>query len=222
MRALGWLQSHNDFYRQIAIIPCRLEALPEDGIPEGLACLEEDDGKALHPLCVLERREIENVQDRTIPDQEASGPGEGRREGVSNEPLQTRDVEMIAGVANITESIDKAQVAFPEETFIGEDQRRALERNQIMATLNSRPPIIDWPSMGNQPINEFTEVCLAAKCFPTLFPTGTGDPTSRDREISVSEANAFRHLMKYGEKKEDGKMTWRFAAHPRFTQSANN
>ena len=81
-------------------------------------------------------------------------------------------------MANITESIDEAQAAFPEEIFIGEDQWRVLERNQIMATLNSRPPIVDWPSMGNRPINEFTEVCLAAKCFPTLFPMGAGDPTS--------------------------------------------
>ena len=222
MRALRWLQMHNDFYRQIAIVPCRLEALPQDGIPDGLAYFEEDDGPELYPLCAQAGREVQNVQDNTIPDQRASGSGEGPREGVSNESVQTSDVETMGGLANTMELNEEAQTELPKETFIGEDQRRALERNQVMATLNSRPPIIDWPSMGTRPINEFTEVCLAAKCFPTLFPTGAGDPTSRDREVSLSEADAFKHLMKYGEKDEDGKMTWRFASHPRFTHWANN
>ena len=151
VRALGWLQSHNDFYRQIAIVPCRLEALPQDGIPDGLAYFEEDDGPELHPLCTRGATEMQNVHDRAIPGQGASGSGEGQREGASNEPLQVSDVEAIEGVAYTTQLDDQAQPEFPEETFIGENQRRALERNQIVATLNSRPPIMDWPSMGNQP-----------------------------------------------------------------------
>ena len=214
IRALGWLQAHNAFYRQITVVPYRVEALPQNGVPDGLAYFEEDDVPEARPVSTRGPREVQNTQDSGIVDQRASGSGEGQREG--------RDIQASEGVANTTEANAEVQAEVPEETFIGEHERRALERNQIMATLNSRAPIIDWPSMGNRPINEFTEVCLAAKCFPTLFPTGAGDPTSREREVPVSEADAFRHLMKYGEKDEDGKMTWRFASHPRFTHWANN
>ena len=168
-----------------------MEALPQDGIPDGLAYFEEDNGPELDPSYTRGGREVQNAENRTIPEQGALGSGEGQREGASNEALQISDVEMIRGVANTTESNDEAQPEFPEETFIGEHQRRALKRNEIMATLNSHPPIIDWPSIENRPINEFTEVCLAAKCFPTLFPTGARDPMSRERKVSVSEADAF-------------------------------
>ena len=37
---------------------------------------------------------------------------------------------------------------------------------------------IDSPSIGEQPLNEFTTPFLAAMAFPTLFPDGKGDPTN--------------------------------------------
>ena len=57
--------------------------------------------------------------------------------------------------------------------------------------------------------------------FPTLFPYGHGDPTDqRTRKVSLSDA--FKHLVKYGEKMQSGQFTWRFASHPRFPYWALN
>ena len=52
--------------------------------------------------------------------------------------------------------------------------------------------------------------------FPTLFPFGKGDPTSRARQHGVTRTEAFKHLIKFAERMSDGKYRWMFASRPRF------
>ena len=52
--------------------------------------------------------------------------------------------------------------------------------------------------------------------FPTLFPYGKGDPTCKARVCEVKLADAFKHLIRYGDYSPEGHLRWRFASHPRF------
>ena len=71
---------------------------------------------------------MQKVQDNTIPDQGTSGSGEGQKEWVPNKSLQISNVKTMGGLANTTKSNDEAQLELLEETFIGEDQQRALKK----------------------------------------------------------------------------------------------
>lgn len=81
---------------------------------------------------------------------------------------------------------------------------------------NDLTPRVPYPPRDHDPLSEFTTAYLASKAFPTLFPTGAGDPWRLD---AYSDANTqlmkFRHLLRYCEE-VDGKLEFRFAQHPRF------
>ena len=128
------------------------------------------------------------------------------------------------GLQQHTAEVVQAQT--PEETFVEANARTRLESDIVQGALmgdgQGEVPEVNWPTMGRTPINEFQHPNLATKCFPTLFPTGRGDPTALDRIFPVSEADGFRHLLKYADHDDDGNWRWRFASHARFTHWANN
>lgn len=80
---------------------------------------------------------------------------------------------------------------------------------------------LEWPTIGQDPINEFSTEGLASMVFPTLFPYGKGDPTSSSRHHKVSRVDAFKHLIRYVDQKEScNQFRWCFASHPRFPYRA--
>ena len=105
-------------------------------------------------------------------------------------------------------------------SFLPLPRRIPTESDAIRAVVNGQD-VLDWPTIGNQPINEFSTPGLATQAFPTLFSYGTGDPTNPGRHRKVTFTNAFKHLMRYGDKVEDT-VLWRFASHPRFPYWALN
>ena len=46
---------------------------------------------------------------------------------------------------------------------------------------------MQWPTIENQPLNEYQMLYLATMAFTTLFPGGKGDPTNQGllRDISL-------------------------------------
>ena len=68
------------------------------------------------------------------------------------------------------------------------------ENDAICSMLSGDNPLA-WPSIINQPINEFRTPGLATQAFPTLFPYGTGDPTCPGRQHKVTLTEAFKHLI---------------------------
>ena len=74
---------------------------------------------------------------------------------------------------------------------------------------------MSWPSVANEPLNEYQVSNLATIAFPTLFPDGKGDPTNQSilRDIPLQER--IKHLLKFTECNDD-KWVYRFASHPRF------
>ena len=101
---------------------------------------------------------------------------------------------------------------------VGEQQEQEIEavRNQ----LSSNDPMA-WPSVENEPLNEYQISHLATMAFPTLFPDGKGDPTNQGLMRDVPLPERIKHLLKFAEN-IDGKWVYRFANHPRFSYWAFN
>ena len=101
---------------------------------------------------------------------------------------------------------------------VGEQQQQEIEavRNQL-----SENEPMPWPSVENEPINEYQISHLATMAFPTLFPDGKGDPTNQGLLRDVPLQERIKHLLKFAEI-IDGKWVYRFANHPRFSYWAFN
>ena len=101
---------------------------------------------------------------------------------------------------------------------VGEQQQQEIEavRNKLC---ESEP--MSWPTIENEPINEYEVSHLATMAFPTLFPDGKGDPTNQVLLRDVSFHERIKHLLKFAEI-IDGKWVYRFTNHPRFSYWAFN
>ena len=101
---------------------------------------------------------------------------------------------------------------------VGEQQQQEIEavRNQL-----SENESMPWPSVENEPLNEYQVSHLATMAFPTLFPDGKGDPTNQGLLRDVPLQERIKHLLKFAEI-IDGKWVYRFANHPRFSYWAFN
>ncbi len=101
---------------------------------------------------------------------------------------------------------------------VGEQQQQEIEavRNQL-----SENEPMQWPSVENEPLNEYQISHLATMAFPTLFPDGKGDPTNQGLLRDVPLQERIKHLLKFAEL-IDGKWVYRFANHPRFSYWAFN
>ena len=58
---------------------------------------------------------------------------------------------------------------------------------------------VNWPTIQNQPLNEYTTPYLATMAFPTLFPDAKGDPTIPSLNRDVPFSKSVKHLFKFGE-----------------------
>lgn len=99
--------------------------------------------------------------------------------------------------------------------------QQEIEAVQRQLSCNHNTQHIPWPTVDNEPINEYLTPFLAPMAFPTLFPDGRGDPTNPSLYQDVPLADQIKHLLKFGEK-NDGKWIYRFASHPRFAYWALN
>ena len=119
--------------------------------------------------------------------------------------------------------IDHADKVYTDDTetssFLPSAQNDQLEVNASTSKLSAGK--LDFPSVENEPLNEYTTPFLATMAFPTLFPDAKGDPTNPCLNREVSFTNRVQHLLKFSEKIDD---TWtnRFASHPRFAYWALN
>ncbi|CAB4011401.1 ATP-dependent DNA helicase PIF1 [Paramuricea clavata] len=77
---------------------------------------------------------------------------------------------------------------------VSEQQQLEAVRNQL-----SENEPMPWPSVENEPINEYQVSYLATMAFPTLFPDGKGDPTNQGLLRDVPLHEQIKHLLKFGE-----------------------
>jgi hypothetical protein len=67
--------------------------------------------------------------------------------------------------------------------------------------------ILDWPLIGQHPIDEFNTDGYIVQAFPALFPYGKAD-LSAERPHKISAYEYFKFLLEYND--------LRFANHPSF------
>ena len=69
--------------------------------------------------------------------------------------------------------VENEDNVFDEKTetssFVPHSTNQQLEHDAIQNMLG---PKIDWPSVGDEPLNEYTTPFLATMAFPCLFPDG--------------------------------------------------
>ena len=80
---------------------------------------------------------------------------------------------------------------------------------------------VPWPEMEDTPLNEFKTQGRCTLCFAALFPYGRGDPTNVARRQKVTNADGFKHPLRYYDVDESGGRYW-LATHPRFPHWAQN
>ena len=105
-------------------------------------------------------------------------------------------------------------------SFLPQSENQQLEHDAIQNKLTFENKL-DWPSMENEPLNEYTTPFLATMAFPTLFPDGKGDPTNPSLHRDVPISSRVQHLIKFAEYNND-RWVYRFATHPRFSYWAFN
>ncbi|CAB4040611.1 Hypothetical predicted protein, partial [Paramuricea clavata] len=96
---------------------------------------------------------------------------------------------------------------------VGEQQQQEVEA--VINQLTENDPM-QWPSVENEPLNEYQVSHLATMAFPTFFSDGKGDPTNQELMRDVPLQERIKHLLKFAEI-IDGKWVYRFASHPRFS-----
>ena len=100
-------------------------------------------------------------------------------------------------------------------------QQQEVEAVHRQSCLTHHNKHIPWPTVDNEPLNEYLTPFLATLDFPALLPDGRGDPTNPSLHRDIPFGDRIKHLLKYAEKK-DGKWIYRFATHPRFAYWALN
>ena len=87
-------------------------------------------------------------------------------------------------------------------TFLPIPQCQHQEIDAIQQQLSGTDnPHIAWPTVENEPMNEYLTPFLATMAFPAFFPDRKGDPTNPSLNRDVQFGERIKHLLKYSEKK---------------------
>jgi hypothetical protein len=126
-------------------------------------------------------------------------------------PETLDDIIIQTGPTLVEEPIEEQQQDFIQ-TVVECDIEEPFQIDRIEKFISC-----NWPQADSTPINEFTFEGIPSLSFPSLFPLGLADPTKKARQITVSETEAYQHLLKYGTTHTDTKqLYYPFVNHPRF------
>ena len=197
LTALQWLKVNNPFYNTIIIDHAMIDQLPENGVPNEILHSSNNSEQVMQSAPISNDSEcnIDNESDTEIDD--------------------------IDCIVNETDN-DSNELAEQNYTsFIPIPHQAQTEIEAIRSIIQDQNTPLPWPELSQGPVNEFATEGLGTMAFPTLFPYGTGDPTTKDRQNVVSISESFKHLVSFGEVRNN-KFVWRFASHPRFMYWALN
>ena len=237
--AVVWLRDNNRFYQDIHINMDAVSSLPEDGVPEELLTVEEqddpDDPPTMPDSSVVYQIMTEIDEWRFSQDNAASGDRQDQQEQQQQpqqQQLQQQAVmlteednletmsegDMFSRSDHDADDADDAEETpadMDTRSFIPLPLQQDREDTAIRSTINGQDPLA-WPDVSGEPMSEFSVEGLASLCFPALFPYGRGDPMCKARRREVSLSEAFKHLIKYADLDTSGLIRWRFASDPRF------
>ena len=225
--ALTWLIANSPGYADVRMDIERLSHLRQDGreevdVMDLFDTLTEEDGEGEQERPqegeegegAAGTRDYQGVGappdpncDDVLREEEVRGPLEAAGQGAGLHPGQIRETFIPADTS----------AELSEEQAV----RQALER---LAGARSGSSTVNYPATTG-PYREDNTPRLASMCFPTLFPTGDGDPFVRDRVRHVSMINTLTHLMRFADMPAEGSNDaphYRFASHRTFAYWALN
>ncbi|KAK3919299.1 ATP-dependent DNA helicase [Frankliniella fusca] len=186
--ALVWLKEHHRYYHDIDISEENLSQLPANGDVY---------------------LQIRGVDERPRPPPPpppaaaAAAPGPGHAADRAGAQVQPPEQARAGGPEQGPQQED------PEAVGIHVTGMPMLRPEHNEDQVESH--VTDWPTIGPQPVNEFTTDGYLTMSFPCLFPTGEGDLRSgRNRKIHT--ADYFKFLMEYSDRRFSRHPTFRFFA----------
>ena len=213
---LKFLKVNNPFYADINLEAAeeRASLLPEDGLiacsirdmeeeDEDFSDDEEDNNDSQHQSSQNNNANYDpaNIENEHLNDfnQSEIRPETG---GASGEPDPSLVIEQVTNIP-INQQDQQNTTTNTSNEFL-DDLPALVDRHAQTLHENfphARPPMNDptsvlWPEPGAF-VNDFSEVGLCSKAFPTLFPYGKGDPSCKDRSHEVSLDKAGKHFLKY-------------------------
>ena len=79
---------------------------------------------------------------------------------------------------------------------VGQQQQQQQETEAVINQLSGEEAM-DWPSVEDEPLNEYETPYLTTMAFPTLLPDGKGDPTNKALLREVTLQKSIKHLIKF-------------------------
>ncbi|KAK3917798.1 ATP-dependent DNA helicase [Frankliniella fusca] len=180
-QALVWLKKHNELYHDIVISEKNLDSLPVDG-------------NVFSDLKGLDTHKNDHV--KVVVEKHFKSCKSHNKQPFGN--LETSNSSSTTSDDSDTES---ECVTFTDVPF----QKNFTQEEKI--TNNFGEQVLLWPSIGTEPINEFSSPGYISLAFPHLFPFAQGD-YSMPRPHKVNLSDYIHHLMSF----HDG----RFAKDERF------
>jgi hypothetical protein len=109
-----------------------------------------------------------------------------------------------------------------QNEYIGQPiQPTGTVENALNTFLGTTKNPVAWPIQGEL-LSDYNTPFLQSRCFPHLFPYGTGDATNPDRLEAVSLTDMTHHLLWYSFEREDGSFYYPFASDQRWQYWAQN
>ncbi len=169
------IKTKHPAYLNVTYDPLRLQSWPENDIPDVGTTIEE--GK-------------QHSKKATTKDKDGD--------------IEMKDASKTAVPSGFDDGFDfhdddsiEDEDAAPYECVLNEPRNIIRESDAIDRIVNQRE--LTQPDRSDNPINEFEEEYLLAKCFPTLFANeGNGDPFAPGlrRQVAVDQLDSFKYLLK--------------------------
>ncbi|THH11046.1 hypothetical protein EW146_g8175 [Bondarzewia mesenterica] len=199
--ALQWLKKHNTkYYGDIEIDECRLDALPEDDVPNELLAT------------------IRQSEDVGVLDEETSGyvPREDEENVIDQYNVAERyDGESMNKAGRVSEAVDTEQNSMSSSELMLYALSNVWHEGQEggYANRHGGRPVQDFgrPRAGETRTYDPNRENFFEKSFPTLFPYGRGG-IEADKETLLSFVNHIRWNLQYHDRRFRKHETFPFVA----------
>ena len=210
-RWLLHLRKYSRHYQNAVVSADVLDSLPQDGsIAHRLRTLTEPESDAAASDSATEstgNQDDEDDDDVGPEDQQRLGPFQSGASGATAQEHQVEDTHVSRPIV---------------PNALEEEAIRELMRERFGDAHGTAANPVAWPTAGGL-VSDYDCVGIQAMAFPTLFPYGCGDVTSKDRRVEVTMTEANPHLLKYAVYDSENKVYFKpFAIHDRWANWAGD
>lgn len=206
---LRWLKANSSVpgYKNLVISKSNLDLLPDDGLIELKEIESIEEFEISLNTSPHDQQELIDFLSQSFADASIT-----EEVNITNDKPGDPDSYDFLNPQIETGVVNKPNLQLEEDIITQALEEMIQDNNQN----NLKAPILPYPSHSNEPLNEYNTPHLAAMAFPTLFPTGAGDPFDVNwRSNETKFLLKVRHLINYCEV-YNNQREFRFSTHTRF------